>query len=116
MPGRYGAFSFGGTELFERLLREALGPSIATQYPVPILLAASAVASILAAITYSPFEALRIRMIATGKDPGVLGALQEASTSRSGIASLFEATVPLTLIEIPCALDCLCMHSASPHP
>ena len=62
-----GAASFGCTELFERLIKDALGANLAAQYPVPILLGASSAASILAAIAYSPFEALRIRIISAGQ-------------------------------------------------
>ena len=78
------------------------GPSLALRYPVPILLGASAAASILAAIAYSPFEALRIRLISAGEDPGVVNAVQRLAKSSEGIESLFEATLPLTLLEIPC--------------
>ena len=99
----YGGFSFGATELLERQLREVLGPSLAATYPVPILLGASSIASILASIAYSPFEALRIRIISAGKDPGVVASLREALTSEEGGAQLFSATLPLTLIEIPYA-------------
>lgn len=99
----YGGFSFGCTELFERLLREFLGASTSAMYPVPILLAASSGASILAAAAYSPFEALRIRIISAGQDPGVVASLQEAFDSDEGGSQLFSATLPLTLIEIPYA-------------
>ena len=99
----YGAFSFGGTELFERLAREALGPSVAALYPVPILLGASSVAAILAAVVFSPFEALRIRIISSGQDPGLLTALKQGASGSAGVAALFEATVPLMLLEIPYA-------------
>ena len=100
--GLYGFFSFGGTELFERLFREWLGPNLATQYPVPILLAASFGASILAAIAYSPFEALRIRIISSRQDRGVVTELKEV-IEREGNAALFAVTLPLTIIEIPYA-------------
>ena len=99
----YGAFSFGCTELFERLLRSSLGPALAASYPVPILLGASSAASILAAIAYSPFEALRIRIISSGVDEGVIQELSVVSASSEGAKSLFAATLPLTLIEIPYA-------------
>ena len=76
----YGGHAFGCTELFERALREVLGSSSALL--VPLLVLASFCASALAALAYSPFEALRIRVItacalAGAEDPGIVAAFQQ---------------------------------------
>ena len=74
--------AFGCTELFERALREVLGSSSASMNEVPLLVLASFCASALAALAYSPFEALRIRVItacalAGAEDPGIVAAFQQ---------------------------------------
>ena len=48
---------------------------------------------------YSPFEALRIRIISAGEDPGVISSLKQAILSEQGPSQLFTATLPLIFIE-----------------
>jgi hypothetical protein len=102
----YGSLAFGMDEFFQRLLGDTLPPTIAQANVVPVLVVASLLASVIAAVAYSPFEALRIKIITAGalygeEDPGVIAAFGEALQSRAAMDSLLQATWPLVLEEGP---------------
>lgn len=102
----YGSLAFGMDEFFQRLIRDALAPEVADANAVPVLVAASLLASVIAAVAYSPFEALRIKIITAGalydeEDPGVFAALGDAMRTPEGMDALYQATWPLVLEEGP---------------
>lgn len=93
-----GALSFGLVEVFGRALRSATGPGIALLFGPPLLIAASAAATVICTIAVCPFEAVRVQSVKSGK--AGLDVLKEI-LEVEGIASLYRGIAPILLKEVP---------------
>jgi solute carrier family 25 phosphate transporter 3 len=95
----YGFFSFGGTELLRRQLSANLGPVAAIQYPIPILIFSSVLASTLSAVACTPFQAVKVRMVADDQfGPGgdMIGGLKRM-VREDGWYSLVQGAPPYVI-------------------
>lgn len=63
-----GLMGFGLNEVFRRLLVEWVGKGSAEVFEIPIILLASAMATVITALLTCPLEAVRIRVMATRQE------------------------------------------------
>lgn len=63
-----GLMGFGLNEVFRRLLTDFVGKGSAEVFEIPIILVASAMATVLTALATCPLEAVRIRVMATRQE------------------------------------------------
>lgn len=96
----WGGFTYSLTELLRRYLNDSLG-SQAASLEVPIILASSAVAAGLGTFILVPFESVRIRSVAQGRNfLDVTGSI----IKDEGALSLFSAVPPFLVKELPFAM------------
>jgi solute carrier family 25 phosphate transporter 3 len=96
----WGGFTYSLTELLRRYLTDSLG-SQSTSLEVPIILVSSAVAAGLGTFILVPFESVRIRSVAQGRNflDVTSGIVQD-----EGVLSLFSAVPPFLVKELPFAM------------
>ena len=95
-----GMLSFGLTETGVRALKGLTGPASAFVFNTPLLVLASAFAVTACAVAVCPFEAVRVRAVASGGRESSREALA-ALLDEGGLSRLFAGLGPILLKEVP---------------
>jgi hypothetical protein len=98
-----GALGFGFKEYFRRLLEDWVGKGASEVFSIPIILAASAMATVISACLTCPIEAVRIRIMSTPGDIELLGFVRIGRdlVRQGGVMSLYDGLEPLLFREVP---------------
>jgi len=103
----YGFLSFGGTEILRRTATSIVGPVVALQNPVPILVVSSCLASVVAAAISCPFQAVKVRMVADenyGPGANMIGGFQRL-IREDGALALVQGVTPFLVKDVTFVLS-----------
>lgn len=97
-----GALKFGGFEFLKFKTVELVGEETAAKYNMPIYLTTSAIAEVAATVALCPFEAVRIRAVASGtSDGGMINALRNMAKNEGIIQGAYKGLAPILFKQVP---------------
>jgi len=98
-----GLSGFGFNEFLRRIIGDWVGPGSSEVFSIPIILAASALSTIITSILVCPIEATRIRLMSTPGSVEVGGFIRigKKVLEDSGVMGLFDGLEPLLFREVP---------------
>lgn len=108
-----GAGKFGLNEWFKDMTMERLTSEQQNMYRIPVYLTCSALAESIASVFLSPWEAVRIRMVASGDVRASSASVMRGIVAAEGMRGLYKGLGPLLAKQVPYTMTQLTVFSAT---